>query len=150
MTGSILFWLRLLLYVVAFFYIVLTVITIVKNETSAQNINIRMTKVKEWVYKSRIALLFFLIGWMTASVIQYYHVYRIDDVLIIAKRNTDSGPEFDMYAPRKGEFTTRFCPDYVPPFRAGLRLEKLVYEDRGMCWSVVASKLGYIFSRVRR
>lgn len=155
MVGEIHFWLRLLLYVVAFFYMLLTAITIVKNEIVSLKIN--MVKVKERVYKTRLAVFFFILGWMCSGVASFYHVYRINDVTILNTRSTEDGMEFDMFSPQKisehnpsGQFTTRFCPDYSPPFKKGLKLSTLVYEDRYLCWSVASNKLGYIFSRVRR
>jgi hypothetical protein len=83
-------------------------------------------------------------------------VYRNSDVL--------TSITIDSFNPNTGDFLyrseevgggitqygSRFCPDYIPAFKPGLRLSVIVYEDRKTCWSIADKRLGYIVDPKQR
>lgn len=92
-----------------------------------------------------------LLGYAYRDLQQFRHTYILHDLQIMQQQGEDTF-QFAFSDNQGTPFVTRFCPlrnGKLPPFRPGLQLRTLVYEDKGDCWNVddPRGKLGYIFYR---
>lgn len=87
----------------------------------------------------------FVSGTTYIQVRQYHHSYIYTNVYV--KHKLTDYKYTLAFADTDDEFDTQFCNDYKPTFEEGMLIEKLEFEDRGVCWSVADTKLGYKFAR---
>lgn len=117
------------------------------SDVMLENIRQREINLSRWTRSAVFGLSCFIGGWLARDLNQFHHTYIVNGVDVIDNSNREAGRYVLAYADTHLEFDTTFCPDYIPQFPIGVRLEVLVYEDRGACWSISNKKLGY---KVRR
>lgn len=86
-------------------------------------------------------------GWGARDLFQFHHTYVVNNVEVIDNANREQGRYAMAFGDTHLQFDTTFCADYNPQFPIGIKLEVLVYEDRGSCWSISNHKLGYKIQR---
>lgn len=96
--------------------------------------------------KALILVIGFALGWGAHALRQYQHTYTLSGLTVL-EHGVQIGEYHLLINSIHRDFHTRFCEDYIPHFPNGAVITELVYEDRGGCWSISDSKLGYILAR---